>query len=147
MLGGDEDEREARRLFRNELAQGHVSDNVASSSRIVRRGYGRNSALSRTPNALSTPTPDIMHARRVQFPARMGLESVSSSSSLDILSFQTSYSSSACSSFEVPLSMLVHPIDYYYYYYYFSLFSENGVFGCSGDGLRAVSCRTPACTC
>jgi len=88
LLGGDEDERDARRLFRNELAQGLVSDNVASSSRIVRRGYGRNSALSRPLNGLSAPTPDIMNARRVQFPARMGLESVSYSSSLDLVSLQ-----------------------------------------------------------
>lgn len=100
MLGGDEDEREAQRLFRTELLQGPLSDNVASSSRIVRRGYGRNSALSRTLNSLSAQTPDIMNARRVQFPARMGLESVRSSSSLGISSLQTNYPSNI---YEVPL--------------------------------------------
>lgn len=78
LLGGDEDEREARRLFRNELALGPSSDNAASSSRIVRRGYGGSRSLGRALHALAAPPPqDTMNARRVHFPARMGLESVS----------------------------------------------------------------------
>lgn len=76
LLGGDEDEREARRLFRNELALGAMSDNAASSSRIVRRGYGGSRTSGRALHALAAPPPqDTMNARRVHFPARMGLES------------------------------------------------------------------------
>ncbi|KAG0613353.1 hypothetical protein M758_6G096800 [Ceratodon purpureus] len=75
LLGGDDDEREALRLFRNELAQGHVPDNAASSSRIVRRAYGRNNALGRSLNSQSAPTRDIMNTpRHFQFPASMGLD-------------------------------------------------------------------------
>lgn len=44
----------------------------------MRRGYGRNNALGRMLSAQSAATPEMMNARRVQFPARMGLERVSS---------------------------------------------------------------------
>lgn len=74
LLGADDDEWEARRLFQNELAQSPVADNAASTSRIVRRAYGRNNALSRTLDAQSSPTRDIMNAGHFQFPASMGLD-------------------------------------------------------------------------
>ncbi|XP_024368279.1 uncharacterized protein [Physcomitrium patens] len=76
-LLANEHHREARRLFRNELAQGSagVADNVASGSRVGRRGLRRNSALGRMLNAHSAPTPDHMLDRRIPFPSSMGLES------------------------------------------------------------------------